>query len=66
MFYIQWKVPRIKRTDRIKLRHQDIQFEVVYQKDKHNQSDYLSRKAKNLTLLPRDQQDETDDINNLL
>ena len=54
------------RTERIKLRHQDIQFEVVYQQGKHNQSDYLSKKAKNLTLLPRDQQDEADDINNLL
>ena len=53
-------------TKRIKLRHQDIQFEVVHQEGKHNQSDYLSRKAKNLMLLPCDQQDEADDINNLL
>ena len=33
---------------------------------KVNISDYLSRNAKNLTLLPCDQQNEADDINNLL
>ena len=54
------------RTERIKLRHQDIQFEVVYLKDKQNQSDYLCRKAKNLMLLPCNQQDEVDDVNHLL
>ena len=54
------------RTERIKLRHQDIQFEVVYLEDKQNQSDYLCRKAKNLMLLPCNQQDEVDDVNHLL
>ena len=34
------------RTERIKLRHQDIRFTVTYQRGKINQSDYLSRHAK--------------------
>jgi hypothetical protein len=33
------------RTERIKLRHQDIRFTVIYQCGKVNQSDYLSRHA---------------------
>ena len=31
------------RTERVKLRHQDIRFQVAYQKGKINQADYLSR-----------------------
>ena len=55
-----------RRTERIKLRYQDIQFEVAYLEDKHNQFGYLCRKAKNLMLLLRNQQDKVDDTNNLL
>lgn len=54
------------RTERIKLRHQDIRFTVVYQRGKINQSDYLSRHAKPIEKLPREEQREADDLNNLL
>lgn len=54
------------RTERIKLRHQDIRFTVTYQKGKINQSDYLSRHAKPLEKLPKGEQKETEDLNNLL
>ena len=39
------------RTESIKFNHQDIPYKLVYQKGRVNQSDYLSRKAKNLNLL---------------
>jgi hypothetical protein len=54
------------RTERIKLRHQDIRFTVVYQLGKINQADYLSRHAKPIEKLPTSQQGEADDLNNLL
>ncbi len=54
------------RTERIKLRHQDIRFVVTYQRGKVNQSDYLSRHAKPITALPQEEQTEADDLNNLL
>ena len=54
------------RTDRIKLRHQDIRFTVVYQTGKINQADYLSRHAKHIEQLPLNQQREAEDLNNLL
>ncbi|CAB3984514.1 Retrovirus-related Pol poly from transposon [Paramuricea clavata] len=54
------------RTERIKLRHQDIRFTVIYQCGKVNQSDYLSRHAKPIEKLPREEQTEADDLNNLL
>ena len=54
------------RTDRIKLRHQDIRFTVIYQRGKINQADYLSRHAKPIDQLPVNQQKEAEDLNNLL
>ena len=36
------------RTQRIKLRHQDIRIKVIYQQGKNNQADFLSRHAKSL------------------
>ena len=54
------------RTDRIKLRHQDVRFNVVYQPGKENQTDYISRYAKPYETLPYHEQCEADDLNNLL
>ena len=53
-------------TQRIKLKHQDIPFVVEYQKGKLNQSDYLSRHAKDFSLMPDVQQKEADEFSNLL
>ena len=54
------------RTDRIKLRHQDINYQVIYQRGKLNQSDYLSRHGKPFELIPETEQKETEDLHNLL
>ena len=54
------------RTERVKLRHQDIRFHVTYQKGKINQADYLSRHGKPIEKLSTDQQHEAEDLNNLL
>ena len=54
------------RTERIKLRNQDIRFTVTYQRGKINQSDYFSRHAKPIEKLTREEQQEADDLNNLL
>ena len=54
------------RTERIKLRHQDIPFTVVYQQGAKNQSDYLSRHAMSLHLLTESEQKEANELNNLL
>ena len=54
------------RTERIKLRHQDIRFEVLYQKGKSNQTDFISRRAKPLLEIPTDEQEEAEDLTNLL
>ena len=54
------------RTERVKLRHQDIQYNVSYQKGKINQADYLSRHATSLKKLPSEQQNEADDLNKIL
>ena len=54
------------RTERIKLRHQDVDFEVIYQKGKINQADYLSRHALSLEKLPAEQQSEAEEMNKLL
>ena len=53
-------------TERIKLRHQDIRYEVFYQPGKQNQTDFMSRNTKPFKTLPLDEQDEADDLNNLL
>ena len=52
------------RTDRMKLRHQDIVFSEEYQKGKI--TDYLSRKGKPFPEIPTEQQKEADDIKNIL
>ena len=54
------------RTERIKLRHQDVMFTVTYQKGKANQTDFISRRAKPLEHVPIEEQKEVDDLNNLL
>ena len=54
------------RTDRIKLRHQDVRYEVVYQKGKANQADYLSRHAIPLENLTAEIQSEAEEMNKLL
>ena len=50
----------------MKLRHQDIRYEVVYQQGKLNQSDYLSRHAKPIEKMSSAIQDEANDLTNLL
>ena len=54
------------RTERIKMRHQDIRYKVVYRKGKENSSDYLSRHAKPWKQVPVHEQGEASDLNNLL
>ena len=44
------------RTERIKLRHQDINFYVLYQQGKDNPTDYLSRHAKPFEKLALEEQ----------
>ena len=50
----------------MKLKHQDIPYTVEYRKGKLNLSDYMSRHGQPLKILPRDQQKEPDELNNLL
>ena len=50
------------RTDRIKLRHQDISFQVVGKKGKKNQADYLSRHATPLLKTPKEWQEESGEL----
>ena len=54
------------RTDRIKMRYQDIRLKVQYQKGIKNQTDFLSRNAKPLSQLSNEEENEADDINNIL
>jgi hypothetical protein len=54
------------RTEWIKLRHQDIRFQVQFQKGLNDQIDYMSRHAKPFTKLPINEQEEAQDLNNLL
>ena len=54
------------RTERIKLRHQDIRFQVEYQPGKNNQAVCLSRHAIPISKLPVDEQNESDDLIKLL
>ena len=49
------------RTDRIKLRYQGINYQVIYQKSKLNQS----RHGKPFEFLPEQEQKETEDLHNL-
>ena len=54
------------RTQRIALRHQDIPYSVEYHKGAYNQVDFISRHAKPLSKIPKEQQAETEELNNLL
>ena len=54
------------RTERIKLRHQDIPFHLKYQKGKANQTDFLSRRGKPIKDLTPSEEAETTELNNLL
>ena len=54
------------RTERIKLRHQDIRYTVKYQRRPFNQADYLSQHAKAMHMLDASEQSESEDLNNLL
>ena len=53
------------RTDHIKLRHQDVRYEVVYQEGKLNQVYFTSRRAKPLQELTSKEREEAV-FNNLL
>ena len=49
------------RSERVKLRHQDIEYTVIYQKGSSNMSDYLSRHPVPLKDLPEHIQAESQD-----
>ena len=48
------------------MRHQDVRYQVVYQRGSQNRTDYISRHAKPLNKLPLSEQTEATDLNNLL
>lgn len=50
------------RTDRIKLRHQDTPFEITWDAGQNNPADYLSRHAQSLSKVPREWQNEADEL----
>ena len=50
------------RTDRIKLRHQDISYKVIWKEGKSNQADYLSRHAVPLSKIPKEWQEECTEL----
>ena len=50
------------RTERIKLRHQDLNFEVRWKKGETNAADFLSRHATPLEYIPKDQREETHEL----
>ena len=50
-------------TQRIALRHQGIPYSVEYRKGAYNQADFMSKHAKPLAKLPREQQAETEELN---
>ena len=54
------------RTEKIKMRHQDVRYEVIFQKGKLNQTDFVSRRGKPLSKISKEEQDESNDVNNLL
>ena len=54
------------RTENVKLRHQDIDFNVVYRKGSENQSDYLSRHAKPYSKITDEERYDADEVNNRL
>ena len=54
------------RTERIKLRHQDVPFQVQYCPGKDNPAGCLSRNATPIIKLSTEERNEADDLNNLL
>ena len=54
------------RTERYKMRNQDIKFTVVYQKGKKNQADFLSRSAVPINKRGKEEMESSESINNLL
>ena len=50
------------RTDRIKLRHQDINYKVLYQTGKENRADFLSRRAATLESVPVEWREEAKEL----
>ena len=50
------------RTDRIKLRHQDVNYAVVYHPGKHNRADFLSRHATSWKSVPEEWKEETKEL----
>lgn len=54
------------RTEKIKARNQDINYNLVYKKGKLNETDYMSRHAKPFKLLSMGEKEEADEINSHL
>ena len=50
------------RTERIKLRHQDLNYIVIWEKGELNIADYLSRHARPIKVLTRDEKEETTEL----
>ena len=50
------------RSDRIQLRHQDINYRVEWRAGKDNPADYLSRHATKFERLPKDMQQESEEL----
>ena len=51
------------RTEKIKARNQDINYKLIYQRGKLNETDYLSRHGKPFNLLPVSERNEADELN---
>ena len=50
------------RTERIRMRHQDLDYLVKWEKGEDNCADYLSRHARPLTEIPREQLEEANEM----
>ena len=50
------------RTDRIKLRHQDVNYVVTYHPGRHNRADFLSRHATCWEDIPEEWKEETQEL----
>ena len=54
------------RTERIKLRHQDIRYRVIWRDGKNNPADYLSRHATPRQEIPKDHREEAQEFEKLV
>ena len=54
------------RTETIKMRHQNIQYKVMYRKGADNSADFLSRHARPWSSLSKSIKAESDEVTNLL